>query len=114
MSDKTADDRVFLRFLPLLKRHAGDERNYVKKALNWALRQIGKRNRALDRAAVKAAREIQILNSPSARWIASAAQRGGAKKIEARTRSHSRESGNPLRKLSVADHKRTGFPLSRE
>jgi 3-methyladenine DNA glycosylase AlkD len=75
VSDKAANDRVFLRFLPLIKRQAVDERNYVKKALNWALRQIGKRNRKLNQAAVKGAQEIQGLNSPSARWIASDALR---------------------------------------
>jgi 3-methyladenine DNA glycosylase AlkD len=47
----------------------------VKKALNWALRQIGKRNRKLNRAAVKAAQELHGLNSSSARWIASDALR---------------------------------------
>ena len=75
VSDKAANDRVFLRFLPLIRRQAGDERNYVKKALNWALRQIGKRNPKLNRAAVKAAQELHGLNSPSARWIASDALR---------------------------------------
>ncbi len=75
VSDKTAGDRVFLRFLPVIKRHADDERNYVKKAVNWALRQIGKRNQRLNRAAIKAAQEIQRLDSPSARWIASDALR---------------------------------------
>jgi len=75
VSDKAASDRVFLRFLPLITRQAVDERNYVKKALNWALRQIGKRNRKLNRAAVEAARELRGLNSRSARWIASDALR---------------------------------------
>jgi 3-methyladenine DNA glycosylase AlkD len=75
VSDKAAPDRVFLRFLPLIKRQAVDERNYVRKAVNWALRQIGKRNRRLNQAAVQAARKIRVLNSPSARWIASDALR---------------------------------------
>jgi 3-methyladenine DNA glycosylase AlkD len=73
--DKAADDRKFLRFLPLIKRQARDERNYVKKAVNWALRQIGKRNQRLHRAAIEAAEDIHELNSPSARWIASDALR---------------------------------------
>jgi 3-methyladenine DNA glycosylase AlkD len=75
VSDKAACDRVFLRFLSLIKREAGDERNYVKKAVNWALRQIGKRNQRLNRAAMKAAEEIHGLSSSSARWIASDALR---------------------------------------
>jgi len=75
VSDKAANDRVFLRFLPLVKRQAGDERNYVRKAVNWALRQVGKRNQRLNRAAISAARDIHGLNSPSAHWIASDALR---------------------------------------
>jgi 3-methyladenine DNA glycosylase AlkD len=75
VGDKAAGDRMFLRFLPLIKKQAGDERNYVRKAVNWALRQIGKRNQHLNRAAIKAAQDIQRLNSPSARWIASHALR---------------------------------------
>jgi 3-methyladenine DNA glycosylase AlkD len=73
--DKKAADTVFLDFLPLIKQAAGDERNFVKKAINWALRQIGKRNAALNRAAVQAAEEIQRLESKSARWIAADALR---------------------------------------
>ncbi len=75
VSDKTADDRMFLRFLPIIRRQATDERNFVRKAVNWALRQIGKRNQRLNRAAIEAARDIYGLNSPSARWIASDALR---------------------------------------
>lgn len=73
--DKKAKDKAFLKFLPIIKRESIDERNFVKKAVNWALRQIGKRNMALNKAAIKTAREIQKLNSKSARWIASDAIR---------------------------------------
>jgi 3-methyladenine DNA glycosylase AlkD len=75
VSDKAAPDQVLLSFLPLIKREATDERNFVRKAVNWALRQIGKRNRRLNRAAIKTAREIHELDSKSARWIASDALR---------------------------------------
>jgi len=75
VSDKAANDRVFLGLLPLIKRQAGDGRNYVRKAVNWALRQIGKRNQRLNRAAIEAAQDIHGLSSPSARWIASDALR---------------------------------------
>jgi 3-methyladenine DNA glycosylase AlkD len=75
VGDKTAHDRVFMGFLSPIKRQAIDERNYVKKAVNWALRQIGKRNRPLNRAAIQTAQEIHGLNSSSARWIASDALR---------------------------------------
>ena len=69
--DKETDDRMFVDLLPLIQNAATDERNYVKKAVNWALRHIGKRNRALNREALKAAQEIQKIDSKSARWIAS-------------------------------------------
>jgi 3-methyladenine DNA glycosylase AlkD len=75
VADKAASDQAFLKFLPLIKRAATDERNFVKKAVNWGLRQIGKRNRRLNRAAIAAAREIHRLDSPAARWIASDALR---------------------------------------
>ena len=73
--DKGAPDGAFLAFLPLIQREAVDERNFVKKAVNWALRQIGKRNRRLNRAAIQAAQTIQRLDSRSARWIAADALR---------------------------------------
>jgi len=75
VADKGASDAAFLRFLPLIKRAARDERNIVKKGVNWALRQIGKRNARLNRAAILAAEEIHRLDSPAARWIASDALR---------------------------------------
>jgi len=68
--DKKANDKLFLSFLPAIIREATDERNFVKKAVNWALRQIGKRNIKLNKAAVAAAKKIQELESSTARWIA--------------------------------------------
>jgi len=73
--DKKATDEDFLKFLPMIKREATDERNFVKKAVNWALRQIGKRNLNLNKAAIKTAEEIQQIDSKSARWIAADAIR---------------------------------------
>jgi 3-methyladenine DNA glycosylase AlkD len=67
--DKDAPDAVFTGFLPIIRRGATDERNFVKKAVNWALRNIGKRNPRLNRAAVRTAKEISRLDSKSARWI---------------------------------------------
>ena len=69
--NKDSDDRLFESFLPYIKRAADDERNYVKKGVNWALRQIGKRNRRLNKAALATAREIGRMESKSARWVAS-------------------------------------------
>ncbi len=73
--DKKAPDGVFLRFLPVLKQGSTDERNFVRKAVNWALRQIGKRNSGLNRAALRTAREIRKIDSSAARWIAADAIR---------------------------------------
>jgi len=68
--DKKAKDKDFERFLPIIIREATDERNYVMKAVNWALRQIGKRNARLNVTAIRTAKEIQKIDSPAARWIA--------------------------------------------
>jgi len=73
--DKEAGDKEFLKFFPIIKREARDERNFVKKAVNWALRQIGKRNLHLNQKASKTAKEIQGIDSKSAKWIASDAIR---------------------------------------
>jgi 3-methyladenine DNA glycosylase AlkD len=72
---KELSDEVFLEFLPVIRREATDERNFVKKAVNWALRQIGKRNPRLRRAAIATAKDIRKLDSRSARWIAADALR---------------------------------------
>ena len=68
--DKKAPDETFVNFLPLLEREAHDERNFVRKAINWALRQIGKRNARLKPAALATARRILAQDTPPARWIA--------------------------------------------
>jgi 3-methyladenine DNA glycosylase AlkD len=73
--DKKASDEKFIELLPIIIREATDERNFVKKAVNWALRNIGKRNLNLNRAAINAAKEIQRLDSKAARWIAADAIR---------------------------------------
>ncbi len=68
--DKEAKDEQFERFLPIIKKEATDNRNFVKKAVNWALRQIGKRNIGLNIKAIETAKEIQKIESKSAKWIA--------------------------------------------
>jgi 3-methyladenine DNA glycosylase AlkD len=68
--DKKAPDAVFVKFFPLIRTGATDGRNFVKKAVNWALRQIGKRNRNLNAQAIRLATSIRRIDSPSARWIA--------------------------------------------
>ena len=73
--DKNADDQAFLGLLPIIEREAWDERNFVKKAVNWALRQIGKRNEPLRQAAMECAARLKASESRSARWIGSDALR---------------------------------------
>lgn len=73
--DKSATDAKFRKFFPVIKNESIDERNFVRKSVNWALRQIGKRNKNLNAHALKTAKEIQKNNSKSARWIASDAIR---------------------------------------
>lgn len=68
--DKTADDRRFLDGLELIERYAFDDRNFVRKAVNWALRNIGKRNARLLPAAIACAERIREQDSKAARWIA--------------------------------------------
>ncbi len=72
---KQLPDEIFLRFIPVIAREATDERNFVKKSVNWALRQIGKRNSTLRRAAVAEAQRIGKLDSRAARWISADALR---------------------------------------
>lgn len=69
--DKKAEDKMFAEFLPIIRSEFADDRNFVKKAVNWALRQIGKRNLNLNKMAVQTARQIQKMDSRAARWIAS-------------------------------------------
>lgn len=73
--DKAADDEVFRSYLKRIEEEVTDERHNVKKGVNWALRQIGKRNLVLNRDAIRTAKRIQKLDSKAARWIASDALR---------------------------------------
>ena len=73
--DKKAEDKNFLAFLSLIEKEACDERNFVKKAVNWALRQIGKRNMRLNAAAVLCAKRIRTQSGKSSKWIATDALR---------------------------------------
>lgn len=68
--DKKYPDKEFEKFFSFIIRNATDERNFVKKAVNWALRQIGKRNKNLCQKAIQVARKIDKTDSKSARWIA--------------------------------------------
>ena len=68
--NKKAGNEDFLQFFPIIEREAWDDRNFVKKAVNWALRQIGKRNRDLHKIAIECANSIAQQESKAAKWIA--------------------------------------------
>jgi 3-methyladenine DNA glycosylase AlkD len=67
--DKNCEDSNFENFFPLILKEATDERNYVKKAVNWALRSIGKRNQCLNKKAIQIGKKLQKSTSKSARWV---------------------------------------------
>ena len=73
--DKLSPNARFVKFLRVIEREAHEERNFVKKAVNWALRNIGKRNLRLNREAIRAAEKIREQGSRAARWIAADALR---------------------------------------
>jgi 3-methyladenine DNA glycosylase AlkD len=73
--DKASPDERFAELLPVIEREASDPRNFVRKAVNWALRQIGKRNARLNEAAIATATRIHTAGPRSARWVASDALR---------------------------------------
>jgi 3-methyladenine DNA glycosylase AlkD len=99
--DKSTADPAFLKLLPLIERAATDHRNFVKKAVNWALRNVGKRNRVLNKAALACAEKIRAAankaaggerggdaGTRAARWIAADAIRElGSDKIQTRVGS---------------------------
>jgi 3-methyladenine DNA glycosylase AlkD len=67
--DKQAPDEPYLKGLKLIEHEASDDRNFVKKAVNWALRSIGKRNPALNKAAIAVARRLAESDDPASRWV---------------------------------------------
>jgi 3-methyladenine DNA glycosylase AlkD len=89
--DKRAGDAPFLQALALIRRAADDDRHFVKKAVNMALRATGKRSAALNRAALELARELADAGSPDARWVGKDALRelssaAVQRRLQARTR----------------------------
>jgi 3-methyladenine DNA glycosylase AlkD len=99
--DEALPDGTFERFLPVIRREATDDRNFVKKAVNWALRQIGKRNQRLREKAIAAAKRIAKIDSRSARWIAADALRElrsvAVRSRHARSTTGSRPGREPAR-----------------
>ena len=69
LHDKETPDEPFLAFLPLIEKGAQDERNFVKKGVNWALRGIGRRNPALHAAAIPVARRLAAADEAAPRWV---------------------------------------------
>lgn len=73
--DKDADNKKFTQFFSIIKAESTDKRNFVRKAVNWSLRQIGKRNKELNLRAIKVSKELKKSESSAARWIGSDALR---------------------------------------
>jgi len=73
--NKKASNEKFEQFIPIIKKHSVDGRNYVKKSVNWALRNIGKRNLNLNKKMIKLSKDILKIDSKTAKWIATDAIR---------------------------------------
>jgi 3-methyladenine DNA glycosylase AlkD len=75
LHDKTAPDKSFLAWVPIIEKGAHDERNFVKKGVSWALRAIGRRNLALNGAALEVAKRLALSEEAACRWVGKDAQR---------------------------------------
>ena len=80
LHDKAAPDKAFVALLALIEKGARDERNFVMKGVNWALRAIGRRNRTLHAAAVKVAQRLALSKEASCRWVGKDALRQMARR----------------------------------
>ena len=69
LHDRAAPDKSFLAFLPVIEKGARDERNFVKKAVSWALRAIGRRNQALNAAGLAVANRLALADQAASRWV---------------------------------------------
>jgi 3-methyladenine DNA glycosylase AlkD len=100
LHDKNATDDAFMPFLPLVERAATDDRNFVKKAVNWALRAIGGRSAALNVEAVAVSRRLAGSPDPAAKWVGKDALRqlmspATTRRLTARARTTSRRKASP-------------------
>ena len=94
--DKKASDEAFLASLAIIERESGDERNFVKKAVNWALRAIGKRNPYLHQKAIEYSEKLAQSKNKAARWIGKDALRElQSEKVQARLQKQTIEPRNP-------------------
>lgn len=93
LHDKRAEDEAFVRCLPLVEHAAGDERNFVKKGVSWALRGIGRRNLDLNAAALAAARRLASSPQAAARWVGKDALRDLTSPVVTRRLAARRSAG---------------------
>jgi 3-methyladenine DNA glycosylase AlkD len=96
--DKPASDSAFLSFFPSIRRGATDDRNFVKKAVSWALRTIGKRNHRLRSAALREARALRALDDKAARWVGADVERELAKRQPPRGAPRSAPTASRIRR----------------
>jgi 3-methyladenine DNA glycosylase AlkD len=113
--DRSASDEPFLAFLPLIEREAVDDRNFVKKAVNWALRQIGKRNSTLHDAARETAARLSRSKNAACRWVGKDALREFAKPaVRARLGNRARGPlGTLIARVQDQSVRGSGRPLGR-
>jgi 3-methyladenine DNA glycosylase AlkD len=107
--NKTATDAEFLALLPLIEEGARDDRNFVKKAVSWALRRIGHRSAGLHDAAVTLARRLAASETPSSRWVGKDALRDLTRPM-VRARFSARRSGSPSRSRDRTGPRRSRPP----
>ena len=92
--DKKATDQQFLECLPLIERAALDDRNFVKKGVNWALRRIGSRNATLKAAATVVAQRLAASPEPAARWVGKDALREFSRPPSKRAQAAAKKGGS--------------------
>lgn len=95
LHDKRAPDEPFLRSLAFIENASSDERNFVKKGVSWALRVVGRRNQALNEAAVETARRLTASAEPTARWVGKGALRELTSPAVRRKLATRRGAGSP-------------------
>jgi 3-methyladenine DNA glycosylase AlkD len=109
--DKSAPDQTFIEILPLIEEFATDDRNFVKKAVNWALRQIGKRNLVLRAESINVAERLARSDSASSRWVGKDALR--ELNASSNKRRSSRPSGTPSKRTAPGKPDRSKTPTRR-
>jgi 3-methyladenine DNA glycosylase AlkD len=108
--DKEAGDAVFLEGLSLIERAAKDERNFVKKAVSWALRRIGRRNQALNRAAVALSARLSASSDATERWLGRSAHKELTSALVERALAPKKSASKKVRPIAASKRAVQGSP----